>query len=121
MQLFDIAVGRCRTIEGGTITVGLDSAIVSRLVPGYPWRMSGTSVLRLNSKLCSKRFPPAPGQETFLQREELMRNPSASLDLLGDGNFVSVRLRALSDGEEPQIVKPATKTPRSNLPQSRRS
>ena len=121
MQLFDIAVGRCRTIECGTITVGLDSAIVSRLVPGYPWRMSGTSVLRLNSKLCSKRFPPAPGQETFLQREELMRNPSASLDLLGDGNFVSVRLRALSDGEEPQIVKPATKTPRSNLPQSRRS
>lgn len=121
MQLFDIAIGRCRAIEGGTVTIGLDSAIVSRLVPGYPWRMSGTSVLRLSQRLCSKRFPLEPGRETFLQREELMRNPSASLDLLGDGNFVPVRLRALSDGEEPQIVKPAAKTPRSNLPQSRRS
>ena len=81
MQLFDIAIGRCRAIEGGTVTIGLDSAIVSRLVPGYPWRMSGTSVLRLSQRLCSKRFPLEPGRETFLQREELMRNPIMGLFL----------------------------------------
>ncbi|MGH8079969.1 MAG: hypothetical protein ACREP7_05295 [Lysobacter sp.] len=117
--MFDIAVGRCKSIDNKTVTVELDSAIVSRLVPGHPWRTSGTSRLKFDIALCSERRPPTVGAETFLQREALLRNPTGSLDLLGDGNFSSVRLKVLGTNTEPEIVTPAAKTTWGDRPSTR--
>jgi hypothetical protein len=117
--MFDIAVGRCESIENKTVTVKLDSAIVSRLVPGHPWRTSGTSRLKLDIELCSLRSPPVVGAETFLQREALLRNPAASLDLLGDGNYTSVRLKSLGANTEPEMLSSSSKTILGDRPRSR--
>ncbi|MGO1070497.1 hypothetical protein [Lysobacter sp. CA199] len=117
--MFDIAVGRCESIDNKTVTIELDSAVVSRLVPGHPWRTSGTSRLKLDIGLCSQRRPPAVGAETFLQREALLKNPTASLDLLGDGNYAPVRLKTLGTDTEPEVVGPASKTTWGDRPRSR--
>lgn len=119
MSTFDIAVGKCETIDKGTVTIRLDSAIVSRLVPGHPWRTSGTSVLRLDIRLCSESRPPEIGRELFLQREALLRNPRATLDLLGDGQFVPIRLRAIGDNTDPEILQPASKGGRNDRSRAR--
>jgi len=108
MQLmFDIAVGKCESIDQSSVTVRLDSAIVSRLIPGRAWSRSGTSILKISLRLCSERRPPKVGSETFLQREALLRNPLASLDLLGDGEFTPVRLRSLGTDTDPQLPEAA--------------
>lgn len=118
--MFDIAVGRCESIDNGTVTVKLDSAMVSRLVPGHPWRTSGTSRLKLDIGVCSERRPPAVGAETFLQREALLRNPPGSLDLLGDGDYVAVRLKVLGTDTEPEAgTNTAIKTTWGERPRSR--
>lgn len=114
MNTFDIAVGKCEAIDKSTVTIRLDSAIVSRLVPGHPWRTSGTSVLRLDIRLCSESRPPEIGRELFLQREALLRNPRASLDLLGDGQFAPIRLRAIGDNTDPEAMQPAAKAGRGD-------
>lgn len=117
--MFDIAVGRCESIEKKTVTIKLDSAIVSRLVPGHPWRTSGTSRLKVDIDLCSERRPPAVGSETFLQREALLRNPGASLDLLGDGNYTSVRLKSLGTDSEPETSDSGAKAAWGERPRSK--
>jgi hypothetical protein len=59
------------------------------------------------------------GAETFLQREALLRNPVASLDLLGDGNFTSVRLKSLGANTEPEMLSSSSKATVGDRPRSR--
>ncbi|UZW63040.1 hypothetical protein [Lysobacter enzymogenes] len=106
---FDIAIGRCQSVTGKEVVVELDTAMVSRLVPGHPWHRSGTSKLKLAIELCSAQRPPQPGCETFLNRDAILKNPSGRFDLLGDGQFIAVRLKALAANTEPELLEPAPK------------
>jgi hypothetical protein len=99
---YDIGIGVCSGIEGNTVVVSLDSAIVSKLIPNQPWRKSGTSVLRLRNSLCSSKRPPQVGDEVYLERAALTRTATATLDLFGDGEPVSVELIQLLTGLDPQ-------------------
>lgn len=120
-ESFDIAIGRCESISGDEVVVELDTAMVSRLVPGHPWRKSGTSKLKLAAALCSSLRPPQPGRETFLNRDAILKNPSARFDLLGDGKYTVVRLRALAANTEPQASAPTIKLAWTERPSRRRS
>lgn len=98
---YDIGIGRCSGIEGPTVVVELDSAIVSKLVPQQPWRRSGTSLLRMKSDLCSAKRPPEVGAEVYIDRAALSKNAPASLDLAGNGKLVPVDLRVLLRNLDP--------------------
>ena len=115
---FDIAIGRCESVSATEVVVELDTAMVSRLVPGHPWRRSGTSKLKLAVALCSVLRPPLAGRETFVSREAIMKNPSGRFDLLGNGCYTSIRLRALAANTEPEVLSPA---PRLNWAERRLS
>ena len=99
---YDIGIGRCTEVDGDTVVVKLDSVMVKRLSPEQPWQRSGTSLLRLNRKLCSAARPPAPDRELYLDRAALSKRSIGALDLAGDGETISVDLRALLDGLDPQ-------------------
>lgn len=99
---YDIGIGRCAEVDGDTVVVKLESVMVTRLSPGQPWQRSGTSLLRLNRKLCSTQRPPVPEQELFVDRAALSRRAMGTLDLTGDGNTVQVDLRALLQDIDPQ-------------------
>ncbi|NCT68475.1 MAG: hypothetical protein GXC76_12670 [Rhodanobacteraceae bacterium] len=99
---YDIGIGRCTEVDGDTVVVKLESVMVQRLSPDQPWRRSGTSVLRLNRKLCSPRRPPEPDRELYLDRAALSKRSIGALDLGGGGETISVDLRALLDGLDPQ-------------------
>lgn len=99
---YDIGIGRCAEVNGDTVVVKLESVMVHRLSPDQPWRRSGTSLLRLNRKLCSSLRPPVPDEELFLDRAALSKRSMGSLDLAGDGNTISVDLRALLQDVDPQ-------------------
>ena len=103
---FDIAIGKCESADDNAVVILLDTAMVSRLVPGHPWCMSGTSKLKLAARLCSDLRPPRVGEETFLDRDAVLKNPSGHLDLLGDGQYTSIRLKALAANTDPQQVIP---------------
>lgn len=117
---FDIAIGRCESVNGSEVVVELDTAMVSRLVPGHPWHKSGTSKLKLAIGLCSAQRPPQPGHETFISKDAILKNPSGRFDLLGDGRYEAVRLRALAANTEPQTPVPAVKQPWAERPSRRR-
>jgi len=108
-ESFDIAIGRCESVSGDEVVVELDTAMVSRLVPGHPWHRSGTSKLKLALDLCSEQRPPQAGRETFLNRDAILKNPPGRFDLLGDGRYEAVRLKALAADTDPQPSTPATK------------
>ncbi len=108
-ESFDIAIGRCESVSGDEVVVELDTAMVSRLVPGHPWHRSGTSKLKFALQLCSVLRPPQAGRETFLDREAILKNPPGRFDLLGDGKYAAVRLKALAANTDPQ---PPTPTPK---------
>jgi hypothetical protein len=105
---YDIGIGICSAIESGQVSVRLDSAMVSKLSPGQPWRRSGTSLLHLDPALCSERKPLEVGSEAYLGRERIGTRATASLDLDGDGTSRTVRLQCLLDGLDPgPAPKPA--------------
>jgi hypothetical protein len=99
---YDIGIGRCAEVAEDTVVVKLDSVMVKRLSPNHPWQRSGTSLLRLNRKLCSAVRPPEPDQELYVDRAALSRRSMAALDLAGDGETISVDLRALLNDLDPQ-------------------
>lgn len=98
---YDIGIGICTAIESRQVAVKLDSAMASKLIPGQPWRRSGTSLLYLDAGLCSQRKPPEVGAETYLGREHIGTRATASLDANGDGRLRIVKLQMLLDGLEP--------------------
>ncbi|CAN5722939.1 hypothetical protein BH23PSE2_BH23PSE2_07140 [soil metagenome] len=98
---YDIGIGICTAIEACQVSVKLDSAMASKLIPGQPWRRSGTSLLYLDAGLCSQRKPPEVGAETYLGRERIGTRATASLDANGDGRLTIVKLQVLLDGLEP--------------------
>lgn len=105
---YDIGIGICTAIEARQVAVKLDSAMVSKFVPGHPWRRSGTSLLYLDPALCSERKLPEIGSETYLGRERIGARATASLDIDGDGTLTTVKLQRLLDGLEPgSATKPA--------------
>lgn len=99
---YDIGIGRCAEVDDDTVVVKLESVMVQRLSPKQPWQRSGTSLLRLNRKLCSTVRPPAPDEELFLDRAALSRRSMGALDIAGDGKTVPVDLRALLQDVNPQ-------------------
>ncbi|HUD41948.1 MAG TPA: hypothetical protein VMR06_08115 [Dokdonella sp.] len=99
---YDIGIGSCIAINGEAVLVKLDSVMVKRLVPGSPWRKSGTSTLTLNRALCSPRRKPEVGSEVYLDRATLTRAAPGKLDLTGDGTLLPVDLRLLLDNLDPQ-------------------
>ncbi len=99
---YDIGIGRCTEINDDTVVVKLESVMVKRLSPEHPWQRSGTSLLRLNRSLCSAVRPPERDSELYLDRAALSKRCMGSLDLDGDGESVSVDLRALLNGVDPQ-------------------
>lgn len=109
---YDIGIGSCAAIEANIIGVKLDSVMVSRLLPDQPWRKSGTSVLRINANVCSARRPPEVGAEVYLDRAALSKDSAGTLDLVGDGVTVPVKLlRLLLDLDpEPSPAAPTTKS-----------
>lgn len=98
---YDIGIGICSALERGHVAVSLDSAMVSRFLPGVAWRRSGTSVLYVEPRLCSERMPPEVGRETYLSRERIDARATASLDVNGDGTRCTVDLRRLLADVEP--------------------
>lgn len=120
-QNFDIAIGRCESVDGKEVVVQLDTAMVSRLVPGHPWNRNGTSRLRLSPAPCSVSRPPQAGREAFLDRDAILRNPPGRFDLLGDGQYTVIRLKALAANTEPQPLVPSVKLTWSERSQRRRS
>lgn len=99
---YDIGIGRCSELAEDTVVVKLESVMVKRLSPQHPWQRSGTSLLRINRKLCSSTRPPEPDQEVYLDRAALSKRSMAALDLAGNGATVSVDLRALLNDLNPQ-------------------
>lgn len=99
---YDIGIGRCAEVGEDTVVVKLESVMVERLSPGQPWRRSGTSLLRLKRNLCSATRPPQQDRELFLDRSALSKRCMGALDLDGDGETISVDLRALLNGVDPQ-------------------
>ena len=99
---YDIGIGRCAELGDDTVVVRLDSVMVQRLSPGYPWQRPGTTTLRLKRDLCSTSRPPQPDQEVFVDRAALSRKSMGALDLAGNGKTISVDLRALLDNLNPQ-------------------
>jgi len=99
---YDIGIGRCAELGDDTVLVRLDSVMVQRLSPGQPWQRSGTSLLRLKRSLCSTVRPPRPDSEVFLDRAAISKRAVATLDLAGDGETMSVDLRALLNDLDPQ-------------------
>ncbi len=104
---YDIGIGLCMSADAGVVAVKLDSAMVSKLVPGRGWKRSGTSLLRFAPAVVSDRRPPRAGEEVYLARESIERHPQAELDLDGDGHLVAVDLRRLLDGLDPE-TRPQT-------------
>lgn len=104
---FDIGIGSCAALEGEHVLVKLDSAMVSKLVPGQPWRRSGTSMLRLDRAQCSVKRPPAVGSEVWLEVATLAKATPAWLDLAGDGEFKRIDLRSLLHDLDPQVAPKA--------------
>lgn len=108
---YDIGIGQCAKIEGDTVVVRLESVMVNRLSPGQPWQRSGTSLLRLNRRVCSTDRPPAEDEEIFVSRSALTRRRVGTLDLTGDGSDTrSVDLRKLLTDVDPGPA--AAPTPR---------
>ncbi|KAB2896625.1 MAG: hypothetical protein DWB45_02595 [Xanthomonadales bacterium] len=99
---YDIGIGRCMELGDDTVVVRLESVMVQRLSPGYPWQRPGTTTLRLKRDLCSTTRPPQPDQEVFIDRAALSRKSMGALDLAGNGKTISVDLRALLDNLNPQ-------------------
>lgn len=99
---YDIGIGLCAGFEDELVVVKLDSAMVNKLAPRQPWGRLGTSLLRLDSGLCSPRRPLEPGAEVYLDRAALSKGLSASLDLAGSDTQVTVDLRALLRDLDPQ-------------------
>lgn len=98
---YDIGIGSCANIESRTVGVRLDSVMVSRLLPDQPWRKSGTSLLNISVDVCSSKRPPAVGSEVYLDRAALSKGATGSLDVMGDGIFVPVKLQRLLVGLDP--------------------
>ncbi len=99
---YDIGIGRCMEVGDDTVVVKLDSVMVERLSPGFPWQRPGTSTLRLKRDLCSATRPPQPDREVFVDRAALSRKSMGALDLTGSGKTISVDLRALLNNLDPQ-------------------
>ena len=99
---YDIGIGRCMELGDDTVVVRLESVMVQRLSPGYPWQRPGTTTLRLKRDLCSTSRPPQPEQEVFIDRAALARKSMGALALAGNGKTISVDLRALLDNLNPQ-------------------
>src|SRR5882757_739680 len=98
---YDIGMGFCAGLDGGSVLVKLDSVMVKKLSPGQPWRKSGTSLLRLDRKLCSATRPPQVDQEVYVDSDALAHKSVASLDLDGNGINMKVDLRVILDGMNP--------------------
>ncbi|MBZ0223329.1 MAG: hypothetical protein IT467_01125 [Dokdonella sp.] len=99
---YDIGIGRCMEIGEDTVVVKLESVMVERLSPGYPWQRPGTTTLRFKRDLCSAARPPQPDREVFVDRAALSRKTMGALDLAGNGKTISVDLRALLNNLDPQ-------------------
>ena len=99
---YDIGIGRCMEIGDDTVVVKLESVMVERLSPGYPWQRPGTTTLRFKRELCSSTRPPQPDREVFVDRAALSRKAMGALDLTGNGKTISVDLRALLNNLNPQ-------------------
>jgi hypothetical protein len=99
---YDIGIGRCTEVGEDTVVVKLESVMVKRLSPNHPWQRSGTSLLRLSRNLCSTTRPPQPDRELYVDRAALSKRAMAKLDLAGDGETISVDLRALLSDLDPQ-------------------
>lgn len=110
---YDMGIGLCAEIEGANVVVSLDSAVVSKLIPGHPWHRSGTSRLRFSRDLCSPRRPPQVGSEVYLDSAALAKNAPAMLELAADGKPVRVDLRALLVTMDPQPMPPVAVKGRS--------
>ena len=98
---YDIGMGRCSEISDKSVVVKLDSVMVKKLSPDQPWRRSGTSLLRLDRKLCSATRPPQLDQELYVDSAALSRKTQASLDLDGNGVSMPVDLRVILEGLDP--------------------
>jgi hypothetical protein len=110
---YDIGIGICTGIEARQVVVKLDSAMVSKFIPGSPWRRSGTSLLYVDPGLCSDRKPLEVGSEIYLGRERIGARATASLDINGDGRLETVKLQQLLDGLDPgPAPRPAKSKPK---------
>lgn len=111
---YDIGIGVCATLADAKVTVKLDSAMVSKLIPHRPWRQSGTSLLRLDAKNCSPNKPLAVGSEVYVSHDRLEKATPASLDVEGDGAWQPVDLQSLLSGGTPSPMPSPTPKSRSS-------
>lgn len=117
---YDIGIGLCTGIDGQEVSVGLDSAMLSKLSPGCSWSRSGTSSLRLNSSLCSTKRLLQVGSEVYLDSAAIEKKTTAILDLAGAAEVVRVNLHRLVEGQAPMSApEPATKRAYGSYPAGR--
>lgn len=117
---YDIGIGLCTGIDGEEVSVGLDSAMLSKLSPGCSWSRSGTSSLRFNSRLCSTKRLLQVGSEVYLDSEAIEKKTTALLDLAGAAEVVRVNLQMLVRGEAPMPApQPAAKRAYGSFPAGR--
>ena len=98
---YDIGIGICSLVEPAHVTVRLDNAMVSKLLPGRPWHRSGISVLRFDRRLCSARHAPAVGSEIYLEHDRIAAHAQATLDVDGTGAPERIDLGLLLVGMDP--------------------
>ncbi|TKR33224.1 hypothetical protein FCE95_02630 [Luteimonas gilva] len=117
---YDIGIGLCTAIDGQEVSVGLDSAMLSKLSPGASWRKSGTSSLRFDIRLCSTKRPLKVGDEVYLDSAAIEKKATAMLDMAGVAELVRVNLHELVRGMDPMPApQPATKRAYGSFPAGR--
>ncbi len=113
---YDIGIGLCIDIQGREVSVGLDSAMLNKLRPGYPWLKSGTSSLTFSNRLCSTKRPLAIGGEVYLDSASIAKKAVATL-AVGAAEEVQVDLQILLQGLDPMPAPtPGPKRPYGVFP-----
>lgn len=92
---FDVGIGKCRSISPDAVDVWVDGSVVRRIVPDSQWQRAGISILRIPLSLCSERHEVAEGEEVFIGSGLLGEKSNGLLDMLGNGEFVRIKLAPL--------------------------
>lgn len=114
---YDIGIGLCTGIQGREISVGLDSAMLNKLRPDFPWLKSGTGSLTFSSRFCSTKRTLKIGDEVYLNSASIAKRAEARLAIAGAADSMQVDLHALLRDLDPlPAPAPRPKRPYASFP-----
>lgn len=102
---YDIALGKCVSLDAEIAQVAIDTSVLRKLSPLSAPTIPPKAFLRIPIFVCSSKREPRRGQELFVDFEKIKAGCDAMLDVLGDGDFRPTDLRKLlvnmNPGERP--------------------